>query len=97
MEGVVIRDELVVPDVRADEPSDCGATGRAAGGAGVDRAVALHVAVSLGGLGNVRVRRVGRRYAPLGVVADGAVYFKAGPDAVTRYLACGMRPLRAAA
>ena len=72
-----------------------------------DRAVALHVAASLAPLGSVRVRPVGRRYglfvdgldadAPLGVVEDGAVYFKAGPDAVTRYLARGMRPLRAPA
>ena len=32
--------------------------------------------------------------APFGIVSRGEVFFKAGPDAVTKYIARGMRPLR---
>ena len=31
---------------------------------------------------------------PVGFVHGGAVYLKAGPEHVTRYIACGMRPFR---
>ena len=31
---------------------------------------------------------------PFGIVSRGEVFFKAGPDAVTKYIARGMRPLR---
>jgi TfoX/Sxy family transcriptional regulator of competence genes len=33
---------------------------------------------------------------PFGIVSRGEVFFKAGPDAVTKYIARGMRPLRLA-
>jgi TfoX/Sxy family transcriptional regulator of competence genes len=32
--------------------------------------------------------------APIGLVHRGAVYFKVGPESVTRYIAAGMRPFR---
>ena len=31
---------------------------------------------------------------PFGIVSRGEIFFKAGPDAVTKYIARGMRPLR---
>jgi TfoX/Sxy family transcriptional regulator of competence genes len=53
--------------------------------------------------GEVSVRRLGGLRGlfhpaagdtPFGIVSRGEVFFKAGPDAVTKYIARGMRPLR---
>ena len=71
---------------------------------GGDARLAAMVVACLRPLGGVNARPLGAAHGifhpavrpdtPVGVVCCGGVYFKAGPDAVTRYLARGMRPLR---
>lgn len=66
--------------------------------------MAREVAGALQGLGRISVRRLGATYAlshealppdvPVGVVFGGALFLKAGPETVTRYIARGMRPFR---
>ena len=77
---------------------------RVAGTAGCDGRLALYVVDRLRSLGSVSVRRLGALYglfhdggtpdAPIGIVSGAELYLKAGPDAVTRYIASGMRPFR---
>jgi TfoX/Sxy family transcriptional regulator of competence genes len=62
------------------------------------------VVAAVPGCGRVNVRRIGRLCgvfhggasadAPVGFVFGGEVYLKAGPEGITRYIACGMRPFR---
>ena len=71
---------------------------------GIDAALARHVADVLAPVGGVWVRRMGAIYGlirretgpdvPIALVHRGAVFFKVGPESVTRYIACGMRPFR---
>ena len=74
------------------------------GGGGADARLAALLVACLRPLGGVHARPLGASHGifhaavlpdvPLGVVWGGGVYFKAGPDGVTRYIARGMRPLR---
>lgn len=71
---------------------------------GADARLAALVVACLRHLGGVQARPLGASHGifhaavrpdtPVGVVSRGQVYFKAGPDSVTRYIARGMRPLR---
>jgi TfoX/Sxy family transcriptional regulator of competence genes len=82
-----------------------------AAGAGADDADAndAHLTVALlralQPIGGATIRRLGGLRGlfhvaagdvPFGVISRGEVFFKAGPDAVTKYIASGMRPLRLA-
>ena len=58
---------------------------------------------ALHGLGGVTTRRLGRHRGlfypatgdvPFGVVSGGGVFFRAGPEVVTKYIARAMRPFR---
>jgi len=69
-----------------------------------DAQLAWQVAAAVPGCGRVNVRRIGQLCgvfdggasadAPVGFVIGGEVYLKAGPEGITRYIACGMRPFR---
>lgn len=76
---------------------------RRSGGGDGDAGVMRRLAEALGGR-DVNPRRVGallgvfhaalRPDTPVGFVHRGEAYLKAGPEAVTRYIAWGMRPFR---
>ena len=71
---------------------------------GGDARLAALVVAYLRPVGDIHARPLGASHGifhaavrpdtPVGVVWRGGVYFKAGPDSVTRYIARGMRPLR---
>ena len=69
-----------------------------------DALMARHVLSRLEPGGAFLIRRVGALHGlfwrgagpdtPVGFVHAGALYLKAGPEGVTRFIACGMRPFR---
>ena len=82
--------------------ADAGAEAAAERGDAALTAALIH---ALGSIGGASSRRLGglrglfhpaAGEVPFGVVSRGGVFFKTGPDTVTKYIARGMRPLRLA-